>query len=128
VTSEAAAPLVVLGSIMLLSPSSVGFFQDVVYPYIAAAAGAYMGVFLHSREVIGTTSRVNLFLFGLLTAMFTGPVVKDLFLSGQPASVAVFVNWAISASALALLPIIIRRVKKTAQTVGPDFIEKDGSE
>ena len=122
-TDERASSLYVLASVMLISPAATTFFQDVVYPYVAAAAGAYMGVFLHSREVIGTTNRLNLFLFGLFSAVFTGPVVKDVFLSAQPASVAVFINWAISASALGVLPIILRRVKKTARVVGP--LEKD---
>jgi hypothetical protein len=123
VTEDRLGTAYILGSVMLVSPTVTAIFQDVIYPYVAAAAGAYMGVFLHSREAIGTTNRLNLFLFGLFSAAFTGPVVKDVFLSAQPASVAVFINWAISASALGVLPIILRRVKKTASTVGP--LEKD---
>lgn len=124
-TEEQVGALAVMMSVVTLAPDSGAVFQSLIYPYLAAAAGAYMGVFLHSRESIGTTNRINLFLFGLFSAIFTGPVVKDVFLSNQPPSVAVFINWAISASALAVLPIIIRRVKKTAAVAGPDFIGKD---
>ncbi len=124
-TSEQVGGFAILAASVALVPDASSLFQNVIYPYMAAAAGAYMGVFLHSKDTLGTTNRVHLFLIGLFSAMFTGPVLKDVFLADQPQSVAVFINWAISASALGVLPILIRRVKKTASTAGPDFIEKD---